>query len=472
MRCWLVLGCILVWLAGAPARAATGCSLRNPHTDIRGFFPEYTDYVVQYLTFARQDPGGSARLARALGDDLDPMFESEDVPYTLYTVRQSGETLGFVYGTNQRGEHGNLQVIVVTDARHRVRQVYLQTIRSPHRDALLDEAWLGSLSRVPLADWTRWSSCYARGDCDGVPVPDPTGGLAATDHRAILRALAKLGLLRTHLLHPGDPRPPRDGAALSESVGNHAAIELSREAGPAWGFVPLATARLDVSEPVVLVRHGGRTAAYPTAALRKVPVVRDGPLLVTWSETTGTASALVTDRPLVPTADVLFDLRLLRDTEDGGTWAAPLGRSVVGPAAHAEELPVLLLPAGVAQQAAPWAALWTGAPAPAPRAAVRGTRALLIDRRSVGIPPAGRVRVDPSGWVVQSEGGVAWALGPPEGEDIQGIRLEGDRLVHPASGRSWTRLGRALHGTDPMLDLSWPVQASLPAGTATALAHP
>jgi len=472
MRCGAFLVLLAVWAWSGLARAATGCSLRNPHTDIRRFFPTYTDYVVQYLTFARQDPGGSERLARALGDALDPLFESEDVPYTLYTVRRSGETLGFVYGTNQRGQHGNLQVIVVTDTAHDVQEVYLQTLRSPHRDTLLDEAWLDALAAVPLDAWTRWSSCYSGGACEGVPVPDPTGGPAAVDHRAILRALAKLGLLRERLLLPGAPQPPRDGAAMAEAVANHAAVELSREAAEAWGFVSLGRQELAPDEPLVLVRHGGRTTAYPTSGLRKVPVLRDGDLLISWSETTGTASALRTSRSLVPTADLLFDLRLLRDADDGSTWAAPLGRSVVGLAAHAEEVPALVVPAGVAQQAAPWAALWTGAPAPAARAVVEGERALLVERQLVPVPPSDRVYVDPTGWVVQSAGGCAWALGAPGGEDLVGLRLEGDRLVHPGSGRAWTRLGRAIHGTDPALDLRWPAQAAVPMATARALARP
>jgi hypothetical protein len=467
----LLLAGALAFGAGA-AHAATGCSLRNPHTDIRRFFPEYTDFVVQYLTFARQDPGGSAGLARALGDALDPLFESEDVPYTLYTVRQGGRTLGYVYGTNQRGKHGNLQVIAVTDAAHRLQDVYLQTLRSPHRDALLDEAWLARLSAVPLEAWRGWSRCYAEDRCEGVPVPDPTGGLAAEDHRAILRALAKLGLLRERLLHPGAPPPPRDGAALAESIGNHEAMELSRETAEAWGFAPLARGGLAPDAPVVLTRTNGRTVAWPAEALRKVPVVRDGELLLVWSETTGTASALRTDRALVPTADLLFDVRLLRDAGEGGTWSPPLARAVAGPAAHADAVAALVVPAGVAAQAAPWAALWTGAPAPPARAAIEGPRALLVDRRVVPLPEPGGVRVEPTGLVVQAEGELAWALVAPDDRSLAGLRLQGERLVHADSGRSWTRLGRALHSADPAEDLTWPVQALMPEASAKAHARP
>ena len=467
----IVLLPLLLALSLAPAaHAATGCSLRNPHTDIRAFFPGYTDFVVQYLTFARQHPSGSAEMMRALDDALDPMFETEDVPYTLYTVRGQGETLGFVYGTNQRGRHGNLQVIAVTDAAHVLQRVHLQTLRSPHREALLDPAYLAALAAEPLDGWPRYADCYARGQCAGVPVADPTGGPAEDDHRAILRALAKLSLLRTGLLRPGQPVAPRDAAALAESIGNHEAIELSRESDRAWGFAPIARGGLAPDEPVLLVRRGGRTTAYPASALRRVPALRDGPLLISWSETTGTASVLQTDRALVPTADVLFDLRLLRDPSEGGTWAPVLGRSVAGPAAHAPQVPALLVPASVASAAAPWASLWTGAPAPPARSAVRGPRALLVERSVVPVPPRGGLELLEGVGVVQTEASVSWVLGVPEGLDLTGLQLDGDLLVHPATGRRWTRLGRAVGSMGP--DLNWPVQALLPATSAAALARP
>ncbi|MEC7946963.1 MAG: hypothetical protein VX265_05300 [Myxococcota bacterium] len=451
--------------------AATGCSLRNPHTDIRGFFPSYSDYIVQYVTFARQDPGGSAALSRSLRDELDPLFESEDVPYTLYTVRQAGVTLGYVYGTNQRGKHGNLQVIAVTDADHVLQEVVLQTLRSPHRDAFLDPDWLRQLSKHPLDSWTEHAACYVEGHCENVPVPDPTGGAASADHRAILRALAKLALLRSALLHPGAPMPPRDAAALAERIGNHEAIELSRETGRAWGFAPLSRGGLEPDEPVVVLRHRGRTTVYPVAALRRVPVLRDGAVLLAWSETSRTASALLTDRPLVPTADLLFDVRLLREPAGGGTWAPLLGRTLIGPAAHAEQLPALVVPARVAVSSAPWAALWTGAPAPAARASVQGPRALLVERMRVDPPHGDAVRMGEGDLVVQAEAGLPWALRLPETDAPSALLLDDDGMLRdPATGLRWSRLGRALGSGLP--DLSWPVQASLPRSSATAFQRP
>ena len=51
-----------------------------------------------------------------LGDALDPVYETSDVPYTLYAVRANGKSLGYVFGANQRGTYSNIQVIAVTEA--------------------------------------------------------------------------------------------------------------------------------------------------------------------------------------------------------------------------------------------------------------------------------------------------------------------------------------------------------------------
>jgi len=143
---------------------------------------------------------------------------------------------------------------------------------------------------------------------------------------------------------------------------------------------------------------------------------------------------------------------------------------VAGPAAHAPQVPALLVPASVASAAAPWASLWTGAPAPPARSAVRGPRALLVERSVVPVPPRGGLELLEGVGVVQTEASVSWVLGVPEGLDLTGLQLDGDLLVHPATGRRWTRLGRAVGSMGP--DLNWPVQALLPATSAAALARP
>ncbi len=446
-------------LLGGLAHAATGCSLRDPGADIRRFFPDATDYVVHYVTFARQDPDALPALGAALGGALDPTFETADVPYTRYTVRQSGRTLGYVFGTNQRGRYSNIQVIAVTGTDHDLRSVYLQTLRSPQYAQLQDPGFLDALASWPIDRYRTLTACWTDGACDGAPAPDPTGGQDAEDYRAILRALAKLSLLREHLLRPGAPRPAPDRAALAEWIGNHEEVAPPAALDTPPRFGALSREALDPGEPVVVVRFRGLPVVLPVARLRARPVVTLPGLVVAWSEPSGTALAIATDRPLRPTTDVLFALRVLRDAETGESWAGP--RSVTGDRAG-RAVPALVVPAAVAVAALPEASVLVGPEAPAAGLAVTGPRALLVDDRVVP-----RDAGSDAGVVVS--GDLAWALSPVVDGLPRRLRRDGDALVDPDTGTRWDLLGQGRSG--PLSDhaLGWPVQADLPAASARAL---
>ena len=303
----------MIWWLLEAAWAATGCSLADPDADIQRFFPSAAAYTVNYVSFAVQAPDAHAELGRRLGG-LDPLYETDDVPYTLYTVRGEAGLLGYVWGTNQRGRYANLQVIAVTDAELELQQVYLQKIRSPEWELLSSEAFLEQLG-----------SCWQGRDC---AVADPTDGRDVEDYEALVRALDKLWSLGELLLHPGEP-PPWEGAAVAEWIANLRLEALVREVMDTPSYVPVTAAYLAETAPVAVVQLEGRVRVLPLEVLQRHPVVVDGLEVVTWSSTTGSVAAF-RGPPMVPTQDVLFDARVVRDAESGTVWSPELAAGLYG----------------------------------------------------------------------------------------------------------------------------------------------
>jgi hypothetical protein len=318
------------------AQAAVGCSLRDPDADIRRFFPTMTDYSIHYLTYANQAPERYPELSTALGDALDPVYETIDMPYTLYVVNGGRERLGYVFGTNQRGKYSNIQVIAILDARIDLQQVYIQKIRSPAFEAFQSDDFGTAMATVELSDYPAQVGCYRDGDCADFPVADPSGGAHSEDFRAIIRGLAKLQILSDMLLQPGQSPVPRDDRARSEWIGNAGGAEPSRQVYTSPTFAAPAEAGLSPDEPVVLWQKDGWSRIFPIRVLSHTPVVRleqgGESYLLAWSDSSGTAAIFQTDQELQMTSDLLFGVRLLSDPATGSRVSPVLGSTVYGEA--------------------------------------------------------------------------------------------------------------------------------------------
>ncbi len=331
----------LFTLQAPAAGAAVGCALSNPVDDLRRFFPEMTDFQTHYLTFALQNPDAYERLPALLHDALDPVYETADVPYTLYAAQRDGVPLGYVFGANQRGTYSNLQLIAVTDPDLDLQTVYFQKIRSPRWKDFASPEFTASLADAEFDDFPTWHGCYSGGRCDAVPIQDPTDGEEAADYRHILRGVAKLRVVADLVLHPGAVVRPRDRAALAERVstwwsGEPTALPLDDPTMVPVGAVGdglAATAR-------VFVWPAGR-GIYPLADLTRHPLVFDRgtepPATVTWSVTSGTAALLAVDggppsrSAFRVTDDTTFGVRLVADRRTRSQWSPALGQVLRGP---------------------------------------------------------------------------------------------------------------------------------------------
>ena len=66
------------------------------------------------------EKGGEALLRKIearLGDPFKGLFETADVPYTMYQIFKGTELIGYIHGVNQKGQYGGIQVFLALDLR-------------------------------------------------------------------------------------------------------------------------------------------------------------------------------------------------------------------------------------------------------------------------------------------------------------------------------------------------------------------
>lgn len=154
MRTVLLLSALLMILVPRPARSIQGCTLRNPDRDIRRLFPDSTGYRSSFISI--QDRGGEKlhqKLKERLSDDLDPVYEAMDIPYAYYQVLKGTKTVGYVFGVNQKGRYGGMQIILATDPQGKILHLYYQKLSTPDRKAFQAEKFTGQFKGLTLADF-------------------------------------------------------------------------------------------------------------------------------------------------------------------------------------------------------------------------------------------------------------------------------------------------------------------------------
>jgi hypothetical protein len=136
-------------------------------------------------------------LKERLGGDLDPVYESYETPYTVYTVFKSREVIGIVHGVNVPGQGGLIQVFLSADPRTgAIRQVFFQRLESAAARALRSRDFLAQFRNLTLADFYRhdFSRAADPGRADDKvaqirsPASDEKGG---KDFLASLRGVRK-----------------------------------------------------------------------------------------------------------------------------------------------------------------------------------------------------------------------------------------------------------------------------------------
>jgi hypothetical protein len=173
--------------------AAVGCDLNDPDRDVKRLFPESTGYKTLYVSISKK--GGDELLRRIearLGDKFTGLYETADVPYTMYEIYKGADLIGYIHGVNQKGTYGGLQVFLALDRAGVIRGFYFQKLTSRAAKAFRAPAFGEQFLGLSLEDFYKYDVATGKEDPPGpigrIQNPDPA---SEKDFRATLRATKK-----------------------------------------------------------------------------------------------------------------------------------------------------------------------------------------------------------------------------------------------------------------------------------------
>ena len=200
-RAWIaiaVLASVLI-VVPKPALAAIGCTLSNPAEDLKYLFPEMTSYKEDLKEFSKLNEGEALfkSMRDRLGSDLDPIYETYETPYTVYSIFKGQKKIGVVHGVNVPGKGGVIQVFLSVDpATAAIRKFFFQRLESPAADQLRDKQFRQQFEGLTLADFYKHdyyaaTQPKAAGDRVAKITAPKLDGAAKSDYEASIRGVRK-----------------------------------------------------------------------------------------------------------------------------------------------------------------------------------------------------------------------------------------------------------------------------------------
>lgn len=189
----IAVAAAVVAAAALSLYAAVGCDLNDPDRDVKRLFPESTGYKTLYVSISKK--GGDELLRRIearLGDKFAGLYETADVPYTMYEIYRGADLIGYIHGVNQKGTYGGLQVFLALDPAGVIRGFYFQKLTSRAAKAFRALAFGEQFRGLSLEDFYKYDVVTGKEDPPGpigrIRNPDPG---SEKDFRATLRAAKK-----------------------------------------------------------------------------------------------------------------------------------------------------------------------------------------------------------------------------------------------------------------------------------------
>lgn len=177
---------------------AIGCTLTNPAEDLKYLYPEMTTFKEDLTEFPKLKDGAAMfkGLPARLGSDLDPIYETYETAYTVYSVFKGPVKIGVVHGVNVPGKGGVIQVFLATDPKTaEIRNLFFQRLESPAARSLRSKEFRAQFTGLSLADFYKHDYYAANGGSKldklaAVKAPALEAGGRA-DYEAALRGVRK-----------------------------------------------------------------------------------------------------------------------------------------------------------------------------------------------------------------------------------------------------------------------------------------
>ncbi|MEO7652311.1 MAG: hypothetical protein ABIZ80_17740 [Bryobacteraceae bacterium] len=134
---------------------AIGCTLSNPSEDLKYLYPGMTSFKEELNEFPRLKNGAELfkALKARLGSDLDPIYETLETPYTVYSVFKGAAKIGVVHGVNVPGKGGVIQVFLSMDpATAEIKSFFFQRLESPAARQLRSKEFRAQFTGLTLGD--------------------------------------------------------------------------------------------------------------------------------------------------------------------------------------------------------------------------------------------------------------------------------------------------------------------------------
>lgn len=198
LSCFLIFWFVALW-APPYALGAIGCTLSNPSEDLKYLYPEMTSFKEDLFELPRLSGGAEMfkGLKARLGSDLDPIYETYETPYTVYSVFKGPTKIGVVHGVNVPGKGGVIQVFLSTDPKSgEIRSFFFQRLESPAAKQLRSKEFRAQFNGLNLGDLYKhdyYAAVEPGSKADKVaairaPAIDPSG---QADYQASIRGVRK-----------------------------------------------------------------------------------------------------------------------------------------------------------------------------------------------------------------------------------------------------------------------------------------
>jgi hypothetical protein len=188
-----LFGIAALLAAAAVLHAAVGCDLNDPDRDVKRLFPGSTGFKTLYVSITKRGGDDLLRKIEArLGDNFTGLFETADVPYTMYEIYKGADIIGYIHGVNQKGTYGGLQVFLALDLKGVIKGFYFQKLTSRAGKVFRDPSFGNQFLGLSLEDFYKYDVVTGReepaGPISRIKNPDPS---SEKDFRVALRATKK-----------------------------------------------------------------------------------------------------------------------------------------------------------------------------------------------------------------------------------------------------------------------------------------